>query len=123
MSPELANAKYINLTTFRKDGREVATPVWFVSFDGKLYFYTVGDSGKVKRIRATKKVRVAPSDARGKPVGSWSEGTGRIVSEPALQKRIYEALASKYGWQFKILNTFAWIARRQDRRVTAEINI
>ena len=121
MSPELANAKYINLITFRKDGREVSTPVWCVSFDGKLYFYTVGDSGKVKRIRATKKVRVAPSDARGTPVGTWSEGTGRIITEPDLQKRIYQALAAKYGWQYRILDAFAWIARRQGRRVTAEL--
>jgi PPOX class probable F420-dependent enzyme len=123
MSPELAQAQYINLTTFRKDGREVATPVWCVALDGKLYFYTVGTSGKVKRIRATKKVRVAPSDGRGKPLGAWADGTGRIVSESALEQRIYRALAAKYGWQFRILDAFAWIARRQHLRVTAELSL
>jgi len=123
MSPELAKAKHINLTTFRKDGREVSTPVWCVALDGKLCFYTIGNSGKVKRIRATKKVRVAISDGRGKPLGPWSEGTGRIVTEPALEKKIYRAIASKYGWQFHILNALAWIARRQHLRVTAELSV
>ena len=32
----LRGEKYISLATFRKDGREVATPVWFVEGDGCL---------------------------------------------------------------------------------------
>lgn len=123
MSPELARAKYINLVTFRKDGREVSTPVWCVTVDGKLYFYTNGNTGKVKRIRATKRVRVAPSDARGRPLGPWSEGTGRIVTEPAVETRIYQALAQKYWVWFPVLNFFAWLARRQDRRIVAELAV
>jgi PPOX class probable F420-dependent enzyme len=123
MSPELERARYINLVTFRKDGREVATPVWCVAMDSKLYIYTNGNMGKVKRIRATKRVRVAPSDARGKPVGQWSEGTGRIVEEPALQRRIYAALAAKYGWQYRLLDVIAWIGRRRGQRVSAELAV
>jgi hypothetical protein len=36
--------KYISLTTFRKNGAAVATPVWFGEGDGKLY-----RKGAVKR--------------------------------------------------------------------------
>jgi len=123
MTPELERARYINLVTFRKDGREVATPVWCVAMDGKLYIYTNGNMGKVKRIRATKRVRVAPSDGRGKPLGSWSEGSGRVITEPALAERVYAALANKYGWQYRLLDFVAWLGRRRSQRVTAELAI
>lgn len=123
MSPALEHAKYINLITFRKDGREVSTPVWCVALDGKLYFYTNGNMGKVKRIRATGRVKAAPSDARGKPLGAWSEGKGRIVAEPELLSRIYGALAAKYGFTYQVLNFFAWLARKQRERIAVELTI
>jgi PPOX class probable F420-dependent enzyme len=123
MSPALEHAKYINLVTYRKDGREVSTPVWCVTLDGKLYFYTNGNLGKVKRIRATGRVKVAPSDARGKPLGPWSEGTGRIVTEADLLGRIFRALAAKYGVTYQVLNFFAWLARKQRERIAVELAI
>jgi hypothetical protein len=123
MSPDLERARYISLVTFRKDGREVATPVWSVAFGGKLYCYTNGNMGKVKRIRATKRVRVAPSDARGKPLGGFAEGTGRIVSEPELEKRVYAELAAKYGWTYRLLDVFAWLGRRRAQRVAIELTV
>ena len=123
MDPALQTARYINLTTFRKDGREVATPVWCAVVNGKLCFYTVGNSGKVKRIRATRRVKVAPSDGRGKPLGAWSEGIGRILSDPAEAARVYQAISAKYGWQYALINFFAWITRRVDRRITLELTL
>jgi len=43
--------KYISLTTFRKNGTPVATPVWFGEDGDKLYVMTRSDLGKAKRIR------------------------------------------------------------------------
>jgi len=123
MSPALEAAKYINLVTFRKDGREVSTPVWCIALDGKLYCYTNGLAGKVKRIRATRRVRVAPSDMRGKPLGGWSEGTGRIVSEPELQRRVYGALAAKYGLTYRALTLVAWLGRKLNERFAIELAV
>jgi PPOX class probable F420-dependent enzyme len=123
MPPELEQARYISLVTFRKDGREVATPVWCVAFGGKLYCYTSGNMGKVKRIRATRRVRVAPSDARGTPLGAYREGTGRIVTEPDLDRRVYVALAAKYGWQYRLLDIVAWLGRRRSRRIALELAV
>ena len=51
--------KYISLTTFRKTGIGVSTPVWFGEADGKLYVMTRSDMGKTKRIRNRSQVRVA----------------------------------------------------------------
>lgn len=123
MDPALQSARYINLTTFRKDGREVATPVWCALVNGKLCFYTVGQSGKVKRIRASRRVRVAPSDGRGKPLGASSEGTGRILTNPAEAAAVYRAISAKYGWQYGLLHFLAWITRRVDRRVAVELTL
>ena len=54
---EIASATYVLLTTYRKDGTPVATPVWAVARDDKLYVWTVADSWKVKRIRNNAAVR------------------------------------------------------------------
>jgi len=54
------NQKYINLETFRRDGRGVRTPVWFVQDGASLYVRTVADSGKVKRIRNQTQVNISP---------------------------------------------------------------
>jgi len=57
--------RYLTLATFRRTGAEVRTPVWFAAVAGKLYVFTAGESGKVKRLRGSSRARVAPSDMRG----------------------------------------------------------
>jgi uncharacterized protein len=71
--------KYISLTTFRKNGAAVATPVWFGEGDGKLYIMTRSNFGKSKRIRNNPQVRVAPCTMRGKVTGPESPATARIL--------------------------------------------
>jgi PPOX class probable F420-dependent enzyme len=58
--PVIQGQKYISLTSFRKSGAAVATPVRFGEQDDKLYAMTRSDSGKYKRIRNNPQVRVAP---------------------------------------------------------------
>ena len=70
---------YLSLETFRKTGVGVRTPLWFAEKDGELLLYTLADSGKVKRIRNNPRVRIAPSDLRGKPLGDWIEATARFL--------------------------------------------
>jgi uncharacterized protein len=60
---KLSKEAYISLATFRRNGEAVQTPVWFAILGGNLYVVTDGTSAKVKRIRATKRVRVAPCNA------------------------------------------------------------
>jgi PPOX class probable F420-dependent enzyme len=71
--------KYISLTTFRKNGAGVPTPVWFGEDDGKLYVMTRSDMGKSKRIRNNPKVIVAPCTIRGKVIGPEFAATARIL--------------------------------------------
>jgi uncharacterized protein len=71
--------KYISLSTFRKDGSVVHTPVWFGEENAKLYVMTRSDSGKYKRIRNNPRVRMAPCTMRGKITGPEFAGTARIL--------------------------------------------
>ena len=71
--------KYISLTTFRKNGEAVATPVWFGEQGDKLYVMTRSDMGKTKRIRNNPQVRVAPCTIRGKVTGSEFPASARIL--------------------------------------------
>ena len=59
---ELARERYVSLATFRRNGTEVKTPVWFAVIDGKLYVVSAGNAGKVKRLRHSPKALVAVSD-------------------------------------------------------------
>src|SRR3954453_9907849 len=67
--PEIRGQKYISLTTFRKNGSPVQTPVWFGEKDERLYVVTRNDSGKLKRIRNNAQARVAPCTIRGAITG------------------------------------------------------
>jgi PPOX class probable F420-dependent enzyme len=95
------DSRYIALTTYRRDGRAVTTPVWAVSLDGRIYVFTASSTGKAKRVRATGRVRFAPSSMNGRGIlGAWREGT--VVQDEALQERALAALQRKYGWQLSV---------------------
>ncbi|HEX4782753.1 MAG TPA: PPOX class F420-dependent oxidoreductase [Candidatus Sulfotelmatobacter sp.] len=92
--------KYISLTTFRKTGAAVATPVWFGESDGNLYVMTRSDMGKTKRIRNNPQVRVAPCTIRGTVTGPEFDARARIL--PAEEHaRARETINRKY-WMARI---------------------
>jgi PPOX class probable F420-dependent enzyme len=114
--------RYINLATFRKNGAEVKTPVWFAALDGKLYVYTPTTAGKAKRLRNSPRARVAPCDIRGNVLGEFRDTSARFVTDAALVERVYAALRKKYGWQIALLSLGARIAGKIKDRVYIEID-
>ena len=117
----IGNPTYIALETFRKSGEGVITPVWVVAEGGKLYVWTVGDSGKVKRIRNDGRVRIAVSDSRGTPKSDWVEATAHVLDTPADEEQQRQRLASKYGWQFHMFNFMNRFSRSKASHVALEI--
>jgi uncharacterized protein len=93
----LNNHQFISLTTFRKTGDPVPTPVWFARADDKLFIYTQTSSGKVRRIRHTTRVTVAPCKANGELLGEAFEARARIIEDAAERKRADDLLTQKYG--------------------------
>ncbi len=89
--------KYISITSYRRDGTAVATPVWFVQQDGKLLVETDATSGKVKRIRRNPLVQVARCTGNGGLRGGLIPAVAEVLPESAvgdiepLLKRKYRA--------------------------------
>ena len=108
----LTGEMYLLLTTFRKDGRAVPTPMWFATEGDTLFIYTSAASGKVKRIRNSGRVTVAASNNRGtKLKGPTYEATARIL--PASDgPRVDALLRRKYGFQKRLFEFMEAVARR-----------
>jgi len=103
----LARARYLSLTTFRRDGTPVATPVWVARQADELVVYTARSSGKVKRLRNNNRVLLAPCDMRGRVNGDVVEGTARLRDDA---ESAISLLRRKYGLQARLL--YWWNARQ-----------
>jgi PPOX class probable F420-dependent enzyme len=102
--PAIQVKKYISLTTFRKNGTGVATPVWFGEEEGKLYVMTRSVMGKYKRIRNNPRVRVAPCTIRGVVTGPEFDAMARILP-PEEHRHPRQAINRKY-WLARV--PFLW---------------
>lgn len=112
--------KYLNLETFKKSGEGVKTPLWFAADPAKdlagnearLYIYTIGNTGKVKRIRNNHNVKIAPCTIRGEVLGEWSSAVVDILSGED-SRRAMRLLNKKYFPLKQILGFFALFSRRE----------
>lgn len=97
----LVGERYVRLSTFRRSGEPVPTPVWFARLGENLYVVTGRNTGKVKRIRNNPDVVLAPCNFRGRPKGRDLRAAAGLTDErrggPADR-----ALRGKYGWQYRV---------------------
>lgn len=94
---DVANAKYLLLTTFTKDGRPKPTAVWGVPEGDKLVIITDDGSWKTKRIRNTPRVTIQRSSALGKPRGEPVEAVARNLP-PSETRRVFELVTRRYWY-------------------------
>jgi uncharacterized protein len=118
-----ATEKYVSLATYRCNAVEVKTPVWIAQVAGRYYVFSAGDAGKVKRIRATPRVRLAACDVRGNLRSAWIEARARIVSDPVLIAEVRKSLQRKYGFLMRVTDLMATITGRIRRRAYIEIEL
>jgi uncharacterized protein len=97
--------RYLSLTSFRRDGTGVATPVWFVEAGGRLLVETDAASYKMRRIRRDPRVTIAPCTAtgrlRGIPVPAWAE-----LLPDAEVPRVERLMARKYRRDLLLIKPF-----------------
>ncbi len=102
---ELANSKYVYISTARKNG-SLSKPaeIWFMYQNGAVYVASPPTTWRVRRI---KKGRTQAKIAVGKPDGPSFMATGAIVNEPDIYPTLFETYAKKYpdGWS-KFENNF-----------------
>jgi uncharacterized protein len=107
---DLADAQFVLLTTFRKDGRAVPTAVWVAPVPDGLGVWTPAGSGKVKRIRRDGTVTLAECDRRGNPTGPSVDGKARVLDAEGTA-RVRAAVRQKYGLLGKALTTISRLRR------------
>lgn len=120
MASELDEARYVALTTYRRDGSAVATPVWLAPSERGYYVVTTADTGKMKRIRNNRTVTVAVCNARGvvasdAPVHA---GTAEILDERGVAAAD-AAIRGRYGLIAKIVGLFETVSAKLRRRDVA----
>lgn len=79
---ELAAEWAVSLTTFRRNGTPVSTPVNVARAGDRLFFRTYEQAGKFKRLRNDDRVLVAPSTWRGVPTGPALEARAVLLTGP-----------------------------------------
>jgi uncharacterized protein len=109
----LAKEPFINVTSFKRDGTAVATPVWCVGKNGSLLVFSEADSGKVKRIRHDQHVSIAPCSFRGKPRGPAVEADATVLDDT---EEVEALLTRKYRWAWRGYNLVMAAVRRLRRQ-------
>lgn len=93
----MSKSKFVLLTTFKKDGTPVGTPVWVAPDGDRIVVWTNPTTWKVRRIRRNPDVTLQACDGRGRPTGEEVlPGSARILDADGTQ-RVREVVADKYG--------------------------
>jgi general stress protein 26 len=89
----LRSSKNLYVATTRKDGSQSkVSPIWFM-YDGEaVYFTTVPDSYKAKRVREGRPLHIWV----GAEDGPYFVGKGELVTDPAVAERMAPVYDQKY---------------------------
>ena len=115
MTSEITTGKHMLLTTFRRSGGPVSTPVWTVPVsDGRVGMWTAAGTGKYKRLRHDPHVTIQSCSPRGRPrTGSHAiPGVAEIVQGGPLYDEVRRKIRAKYGRMIPIVKR---ISRLQGR--------
>jgi uncharacterized protein len=100
---DLSGTRYVQLRTYRRDGRAVDTPMWFV-LDGTTLIFRTKEGPKTRRIAANPNVELWPCDYRGR----YAAGTPTVHGEATILSGAAadvanRALHERYGWQYNVV--------------------
>ena len=96
----LAQARYLNLESTRRDGTPVRTPLWFApDASGTFYVYSQAEAFKVKRLRREPRCRLAACDMRGRVTSPWLEARAEILAGEEAARGM--ALLDRRYWPWK----------------------
>jgi PPOX class probable F420-dependent enzyme len=117
----LAEERHISLTTYKRDGTAVSTPVWVVTDDGRrLLGWSGAQTWKVRRIRRDPNVQVTACDARGNVTGEGVDASARLLGASA-GPLVQGLLRKKYGLLKRALDAFNGLTRVLARKPKPEV--
>jgi uncharacterized protein len=113
----LAAQKFVSLTTYKKNGDAVATPMWVGRDGDHLFVWTPADSAKIKRVRNNPQVTLVPCGRFGKPNNGAEPvgGTAEVITEPATVRRLAEVIRHKYGLEYWLVTLIERLAARGEK--------
>jgi uncharacterized protein len=113
----LAAQKFVSLTTYKKNGDAVATPMWVGRDGDHLFVWTPADSAKIKRVRNDLRVTLVPCGRFGKPNNDAEPvaGTAEVITEPATVRRLAEVIRHKYGLEYWVVTLIERLAARGEK--------
>lgn len=122
----LADENFVSLTTFKKSGEKVASPMWLARDGDDLVMWTPVDSWKVKRIRRDGRVELAPCGRTGKvnAGAQTTHGSALVDADPAETARVKRLIRAKYGFEFHVITFIERVAARGSKdRVVVRITL
>lgn len=116
----LADEQYVLLTTTRRSGVAVPTPVWVALNDGALVVTTGADAGKVKRVRHTPRVTLQACDRVGTPLDGAPvvEARASVHDDDESRAHLDAALNAKYGARYAAIRA---MGRLRGRRASSSV--
>ena len=110
----LGRERFVSLTTFRRSGEPVATPVWIAVDEDALVVITPQDTGKVKRLRRDQRVELRPCSRSGRVAEDAPVVSGRaeILADAASTVRVTNLVRAKYGVEYRVVMLVERLAAR-----------
>lgn len=101
----LDRERFVSLTTFRRSGDAVSTPVWIGQDGDALIVLTPDETGKVKRLRHDPRVRLRPCSRTGRVADNAVSvaGTAQILTDDKNRRRLTEVIRRKYGLEYRVV--------------------
>jgi uncharacterized protein len=104
--------RYLSVTSFKRDGTGVATPVWFVADGSRLLALTDLHSAKVRRMRRNPHILVAPCRADGRLRGEPVPARAEVLTATADLERVGRLLTERYGISYRLVMLIYRLGRR-----------
>lgn len=108
--------RYLSVTSFKRDGTGVATPLWFVSDGSRLLALTDLHSAKVRRIRRNPQILVAPCRANGKLLSEPIQAHVEVLIDTPDLERVQKLLMERYRLSYRVVMLVYRVARRLRRQ-------
>ena len=104
--------RYLSVTSFKRDGTAVATPLWFVSDGSRLFALTDLHSAKVRRMRRNPRVLVASCRVDGKLRSEPIPARVQVLTATPALERVQQLLIERYKLSYRFVMLIYRLGRR-----------